>query len=42
MPNVPLMRRVWGHVDTALFNAIKNNADPAEVMRTAQQRILSE
>ncbi|MBN1944602.1 MAG: extracellular solute-binding protein [Bradymonadales bacterium] len=42
MPNIPMMRRVWGHMDTALFNAIKNGADPAEVLRTARTRIESE
>jgi maltose-binding protein MalE len=42
MPNLPLMRQVWGHFDTALFNAVKNNADPGEVLRTARERILSE
>jgi maltose-binding protein MalE len=42
MPNLPLMRQVWGHFDTALFNAVKNNADPGEVLRTARERIESE
>lgn len=41
-PNTPLMRQVWGHYDTALFNGVKNNADATTVLNTAQERIQSE
>lgn len=41
-PNTPLMRRVWSHVDTALFKAIENGDDVLEVLSVAQERIENE
>ena len=41
-PNTPLMRRIWSHVDTALFKAIENGDDVHEVLSVAQERIENE
>ena len=41
-PNTPLMQVVWSHFDTALFKAIKNGDDAAEVLAEARERIESE
>lgn len=39
MPNIPKMARYWNHMDTALYEVLRNNKDVREALEDASERI---